>query len=591
MSCPAEVIKRRADSGFLRKLPLLRLLILGIASLTRSPKRRFVLARSALVSAVPIFLFYYHDPTRHFMWAPDWDVRVVYEALLVFEGRAGIEYAYTGYGLFYLLAEWYRLLDLVGVLDIISIDSIPPAPASNAVFQELMYWARTLTLILSSALVISLMFIAQIITGSRYYGFLAALAFSGTQSVNNHVVHLRSEMPSALFSYLAILFILLAVKKKADRALSLLFIGLSSFCALFSLYSKVSSISMVLILPLFPLFFFSAFPSAIKAPPGPIGIGAAGALVALASAAGYVFLGPFIGSMGTGAYFYNGAIILYIAVCIVIFCRMQDQLASDMVSAGAAIILGLAGAQFMLLGTDPHAQSVSVANHIGFLAGLKFAGAEGDMAQSAGSMSLIAGITSKLATVITKVFSESYFNFCWVCRRPSIVYLLSLITLGVVWRKYGTVIRLRASFLILCLIFIEMIMRYHVFNSFYRMYVEGLLMATTVYYIILISRKSSMTARKSLAVFTFIFAVWFWIDDVNRKMLWPTFAPHVGSLCVPEDKMPQVKDLIEHFCKMEKDFLDKVTAKMLPPGSVPPAWEDTRSFLWKDEPWRRWDDK
>ena len=167
--------------------PILRPWVAGAVRLLRSPKWVFVLARVLLVCAVPIFIFLYHDPNRHYLWTPDADIQFVYEAMRINSGLATVMTAYVGYGLFFLLAEWFQLLNVAGIVDVIAIGSLPPAPASDAAFQQLMYWARVLELMLACALVVVLMFVAQTITGSRFYGFLAALAFSGTQSVNTQV--------------------------------------------------------------------------------------------------------------------------------------------------------------------------------------------------------------------------------------------------------------------------------------------------------------------------------------------------------------------------------------------------------------------
>ena len=571
-------------TGFLRKVPFLRPFVSGAVSLMRSPRWYFVLIRALLVSAVPIFLFVYHDPNRHFLWTPDADIRFVYEGLLINSGLKNFEPAHVGYGLFFLLAKWFQLLNLLGILEAIDLGSVPPPPASDAVFQELMFWARGLTLILASTLVITLMYIAQTITGSRFYGFLAALAYSGTSSVNNHIVHVRSELPSAVFSYLSILFILLAVKREAGRASSLLFVAASAFCALFSLYSKSSSIPLVLVVPLFPLFFAAVLAPAANGPYKSVGGGYGAVLVALALIAVPFSLGPFLMTMNAGAYFYNGALVLYVVACMAVFGRQRNLSVMEMASGGAAVVLGLAAAQFILLGFDPYSQSVSIANLIEYVS--KTAVQTGK--ESLDTMALIGSIAVKMASNLWLVATESFFNFCWVCRRASIVYLLSLITLGVVWWKYEGGERHRAAFLILSLVFIESVMWIHYFNDFYRMYVEGLLMAITVYYVARISYKSSLAARRVLAGVALVFAAWFWIDDVNRDMMWPTFAPHFGPPLPSLERMPLLADRLEGYVQAEKVWREGLIAGTLPPGTQPWWWVDNRTFIWTDEPWRKW---
>ena len=151
-------------------------------------------------------------------------------------------------------------------------------------------------------------------------------------------------------------------------------------------------------------------------------------------------------------------------------------------------------------------------------------------------------------------------------------------------------VRLRALFLIGTLVFTEAVLWIHTFSNYYRTYVEGLLFATTVYFIVLIARKSSILVRRRLAVGSLVFVAWFWIDDVNRKMLWPTFAPHVGVVCLTPETYPLVIDRFETYCRIETELDRKIKAGTVPPGTPPPWWVDNRTFIWTKEPWRRWDD-
>jgi hypothetical protein len=570
--------------GLLRRVPFLKLCVSNIVSILRSPRWYYNLVRALLVSSVPIFLFFYHDPGRHFLWVPDWDVRIVYEALLVNSGIENITTAQFGYGMFFLLAEWFQFLKFVGILEIIDIGSLPLAPASNAVFQELTNWARGLSLILTCVLVVSLMYIAQILTGSRYYGFLAALAFSGTQSLNNLVVHIRAELPSAAFAYIAVLFILMAIKRNSTQLSSLLFLAGSAFCALVSMYSKVSSMPIILLLPLFPLVFESVLAPKETTPSKSISTGLLSVLIILAVVAGYLSLGPFFMTMGAEAYLYNGAIVIYVVGCIVVFCRQRRLSVVEMAIGGAMVILGLAVAQLILLGFDPYSQSLPISNHLDAL----LSAADNTKGESIGTLTLIGQIILKLGSNIWQVISDSVFNFCWVCRRARMIYLLGFITLAVVWWKYDGSVRFRATFLFLTLIFIEAILLFHNFNNFYRMYVEGLLMAVLAYNVVRISYASSRATKRGLAVFSLIFACWFSVDDVERKMLWPSFASHVGITLPNIEKMPHVADRFRSYVQEETERARKIKAGILPRTSQPRWWKDDRNFLGAGKPWREW---
>lgn len=566
-----------------------------VGAFFNSPDWRLQLIRIALVCAAPTFLFLYHDPNRHFLWTTDWDPQIIYEALLINSGLPSFHKAFFGYGMFYLIAKWLQLLNLIGVLDAVTIEALSTVPDFDAAYQALTFWTRVLTLILGAGLAVSVMFIAQTITKSPYYGFLAALAFSGTRSINTHVVTIRAEMLSAVLSLLAILFILLAVTRARDRVKPLIFIGLSAFFALFSLYSKVASLPIILLLPLFPLFFSTILTPTKKGVDQPLGKSVAVSFIAFTVIAGYFGLSPFVGAMSVSAYFYNGLIAIYVIACVTIYARMNGFSPLEAATSVAAIILGLSLAQYMLLGSDPYNQSFSIANHVGYLVGYKLYGNEDSaLGQSIGVLGLASEITLRFFANFVKVMTESYFNFCWVCRRSSIFYLLTLITFGVVLWKYrrndANDTRLTAAFLIASIIFIEMILWFHSFNNYYRMYVEGLMMAIMVFMLVRVCERSSLGSRRILAGLALIFVIWFWIDDINRKMLWPTFASHVGGAQPAIDQMPLIADRFDGYMKIFEDYDKKMKAKELPPGSVPPWWEDTRSFLGRGEPWRRWND-
>jgi hypothetical protein len=120
------------------------------------------------------------------------------------------------------------------------------------------------------------------------------------------------------------------------------------------------------------------------------------------------------------------------------------------------------------------------------------------------------------------------------------------------------------------------------------MYVEGLLMAIMAYNLVRISYRSSPTSRRYLAVFSLVFVFWFSIDDVERKMLWPTFASHVGITLPNLEKMPHIRDRFEGFLQVEKERVEKIKSGILPRTSQPLWWTDNRKFLWADKPWREW---
>jgi hypothetical protein len=128
-------------------------------------------------------------------------------------------------------------------------------------------------------------------------------------------------------------------------------------------------------------------------------------------------------------------------------------------------------------------------------------------------------------------------------------------------------------------VFAEAVLHFHPFNNNYRMYVEGLLLVTLAFYVVQITRGRSPGTRTIVAVCSAIFAVWFWVDDVNRKMLYPTFAFHTGDICIQREYMPRLAQHFDRYCESGGDMAGSEAIK--------PWIHDTReAFLWTDRPWR-----
>ena len=413
----------------------------------------------------------------------------------------------------------------------------------------------------------------QVLTGSRYYAFLAALAFSGTQSFNTHVIAMRSDVTAVVLSYLAIIAIVHATKQDQTRVRAVAGVVASAFLALLAMYTRNSVLPLILLVPAFAVVF--AFEARVKPPRMQASAAAVAALLVFALVLAYLTLTPLFAEMGTRAYVYNGFIVLYVLGCIAAFAVLRGLSFRESVHGLAAVVVGLGLAQ-LLVTTGGHAASTNVvANHIDYLASVPYSDDLGPGAEGFPYIQIADRFVSNLAGV----FKDGFANFCWVCRRTSMIYLLVLLAAAYLIATAGGYVRVRIAFLTVAFVFVEMVLRFHAFNNHYRMYVEGFLFAIAAFGLLQIVRRRSLRVRKVVAVVSGLFVVWFWVDDVNRKMLYPTFAYHTGDICIQSLGIPGFAAHFDRYCKPGGD--------MAGPDAIKPWIHDTRvAFLWTDRHWR-----
>lgn len=518
-----------------------------------------------VVCAAPVFFALYHDIGRDYLWAPDRDISSLYNALLLNGGLPNEIPGYNGFGLFFLLGHWFGLLKFLGIVDVATIAGLPAPPASEAVLQYLMVWARILTIILTCVLIVSLLFITEAITGSRYFAFLAALAFSFTQSINSLVLLLKPELTSAVFAYLAILFVILAVKVESAPERALTCIALSAFCALFSMYSKTASLPLVLLLPLFPLVFgyrWAHRPDGVH-----ISTVTTWAFVLLAAIFGYLAIPPFLESMISRAYVYNGLIVFYIFLCVVIYAKQRGLSYKSVITGCAAVTLGLAAAQYLLMIDAHEINTVTIANHLDYLTHKGTSPVEGwiDLRRVPGSKfdpgDFIAPLFANVEAILTdSLFNfvwncrgssflfDVIFNFCWLGRRMSLIYLAGLIALVYLLATSRREVAVQVLFLMLAVAFVEMIQRLHYFNQFYKMYVEGMLLAAAAFYVCRISSMVSVRIKYVLSAAS-LFVVLSISQIEARHMLLPTFAIRWGDICTHRVYAKRISHHFDRYCR------------------------------------------
>lgn len=569
--------------------------IAALGTVFGGPNWASLALRIVLICAVPVFIGFYHDPNRHFMWNPDWEWQVIYNAMRLNSGLPTQWEGFYGYGMFFLLAKWHQLMHVLGFAPFISLINFPPAPIGEPDLQLLAFHGRILLIVEACLLVISTMVLATLISGSRLMGFLVALAFSGSQAVNIHVVTMRSELPSVLFATIAAVLLVVGVQAGANRPLrSLLAVAGAGFAAIFSIYSKGVSLPVLLFLPVLPLAFMPLSVGRQAAPLPRWAVLAAGLAAFVATVAVFKSIQETIGHNGL---IYDGIISLFIVGCVIAYSRLRGLGPWEMAGAMAALIAGAGLAQWVLLIKQHAIHTASIVNSLDYLLTRTTLGTPSvDINQAVAKdvyqngLPIMAMILKLLANV-GKVFSGSFFDFCWNCRKSEAAYVLALLGFVFLMWKGNLEDRLRAGLLMVIIVATESVLRLYSFNSFYWCFVEvwlaALLALTTA------RAAARVPSRRTGVVITSvvgIMLVWMWQADAKNKMLWASFADHIeGSCCGPvlvdrtyRGVTPEpLVDYVTPFCQ--------INAKGESVDKPPVPWKtDTRpSFLGFPKPWRQ----
>lgn len=210
----------------------------------------------ALIAAGMVLSFFAFGYFVVYWRNADMDLVVVYNALLLNDGRAQNYFDHPGTLTILSLAAWYRALHAFGLIEIASFAQLPPASdvaAFESAMTALVRIGRLYSLIAGFALLSLMAFLLKRILRDWRLALLGAFALAFSGGMADHIRILRTELLSAGFVTLALLLLI-----RAARTPSLwrpLWIGLAAlFCAL-GLINKVQAIVLIAALPLIVLPF------------------------------------------------------------------------------------------------------------------------------------------------------------------------------------------------------------------------------------------------------------------------------------------------------------------------------------------------
>src|SRR5580704_6145639 len=374
----------------------------------------------------------------------DMDFMVIYNALVMNDGKPQLFFDHTAYITILSLKLWFRLLHALGLLDAWSLPSIPPAtdvPAFDAAMTQAVRAGRLLAFLIATACVLIFAGLARRMLRDWRVALLAVLAFALSGGIAVHSRILRSELVAACPVIFA-LMLLIVVGRRGSVARPLWMAVAASLCVL-GLENKVQAILLIAALPLLILpFGTAASPSVAFWRNAPSRWLAAGLAAIAAFAAAWLawplvatgldralldaaqFHPLLLGRFGV----YQLALLAFIAICMIAFAAIWRVSVAETLTSMSAVALGAAAA-LLLLNVDYNTGNViAVVNPLEKM--LTFADASTSSAASGSSpvaalLLLFDGLASVLARYTFVLHSSP---------RPT-VFLTWLILPGIVFAR------------------------------------------------------------------------------------------------------------------------------------------------------------
>src|SRR3981081_1067016 len=189
----------------------------------------------------------------------DMDFMVIYNALVLNDGKPQLFFDHTGYLTILSVKFWFQLLHALGLLAAYPLPPMPPA-ANTAAFDAAMTGAvragRVLAWLIATGCVLIFADLVRRVVRDWRVAMLATLAFAFSGGVAVHSRILRSELVAACPVIFALL-LLIAVGRRAGVARPLAMAAAAALCVL-GLENKVQAILMIGALPLVILPFGAA---------------------------------------------------------------------------------------------------------------------------------------------------------------------------------------------------------------------------------------------------------------------------------------------------------------------------------------------
>ena len=527
-----------------------------------------------ILSAIPAaFLFLYHDPTRHYLWVPDFDIGFVYQALRINAGLAPEVVGSYGFGLYFAIAKWLQVSQFLGLIEHVSIDAILASTNGDVHVQRAVELARWMTLSTVVLAISGTAFLCLLLTRSFILAICCVLILSGSQSILTFTIIIRPEVMSLALAIWGLIAMCLAIQVQS-RAVGLGLSILSGALLAFSIHTKLASLPVIIFFPLIVLSIAmssNSFRASASENKKWIWL----SLIALMIAAAPAYI-DFIDALTAKSIVLNLLLIGFGAGVFFIAARYARSEADYGVVMIGGVLAGVAYLHYAVTTEGAFFNTVTFVNHIQFLSLREGQPFSNDFSWEAlGQGSGIASILGKVVLNIIEVFERSFFQFCWVCRRFAIIYFLLFLTaIYIVVRKKHRACHVIYALLAL-IIFAEAVLRIHSYNNFYRHYIEAFVVIAFLFGIAHITRFLT-PRRKTIALSALvIFSLWFTTDDIRRKLVTPAFASQIGEGCFMVKKYAsELQGYSAQYCTEPR------------PEITPWTVDSRRSFMGSDAPWR-----
>ena len=295
----------------------------------------------------------------------DMDFMVIYNALVLNDGKPQLFFDHTGYITILSVKAWFQLLHRIGLLAPYSLSAIPPASditAFNAAMTSAVRAGRVLAWLIATGCVLIFATLVRRVVRDWRVALISTLAFALSGGIAVHSRILRSELVAACPVIFALL-ILIAVGRRAGILRPLGIAVAAALCVL-GLENKVQAILLIGALPLLVLPFGSTASASVgfwrDARSGwPAAIVATIAALAAAWAAWPLIATGFDHTLLDAAQFhplvlgrfgiYQAALLILIGICMIAYAVIWRISATETLASISAIA---AGASLALLVLD-----------------------------------------------------------------------------------------------------------------------------------------------------------------------------------------------------------------------------------------------
>jgi hypothetical protein len=396
----------------------------------------------------------------------DMDFMVIYNALVLNDGKPQLFFDHTAYITILSLKLWFQLLHALGLLDAYSLSSIPPA-SNTAAFDAAMTSAvragRVLAWLIATGCVLIFAGLVRLIVRDWRVALMATFAFAFSGGIAVHSRILRSELVAACPVIFA-LMILIVVGRRAGVARPLWMAVAAGLCVL-GLENKVQAILLIAALPLLVMPFGSAASASVafwcnaRSSWLATGVAAVAAIAAAWAAWALISIG-FDRGLLDAAHFhplllgrfgiYQAALLVLIGACMIVYAAIWRVSAAETLASISAVA---AGASIALLALDLEynpSNVIAVVNPLEKMLTFADAGTTG-IASGSGLSGILLLLLDGIASVVAR-----YTFVLHSSPRPT-VFLTWLIVPGIIvaWRRGERLAAIQALALVLAAIGID----------------------------------------------------------------------------------------------------------------------------------------